>query len=209
MVPIRFEIMKRKLAFLQYILLQDKQSMMYQVLKAIEENSSKNDFAETCQKYLKTLEIPLSFEQISEMPKQRFKRLLKQKTKMAALKYLNKEKLKQSKILNIEHTKLEMEEYLLDCDRNVKVPKFIFKARSKTVDIKVQKSWKYDDKLCSGCKQKEESGNEILFCKSYGENVKNITYSWFYSENVQDQVSAAKLMMEKLKVRKRIREEVT
>ena len=101
--------------------------MMYQVLKAIEENSSKNHFAKTFQKYLKTLEIPLSFEQISEMPKQRFKRLLKQKTKMAALKYLNKEKLKQSKILNIEHTKLEMEEYLLDCDRNVKVPKFIFK----------------------------------------------------------------------------------
>ena len=88
------------------------------------------------------------------------------------------------------------------------MPKFIFKARS-NVDIKVQKSWKYDDKLCSGCKQKEESGNEILFCKSYGENVKNITYSWFYSENVQDHVSAAKLMMEKLKVRKRIREEVT
>ena len=47
-VPIRFEIMISKLEFLQYILLQDKKSMMYQVLKAIEENSSKNDFAETC-----------------------------------------------------------------------------------------------------------------------------------------------------------------
>ena len=56
---------------------------------------------------------------------------------------------------------------------------------------------------------KEESGDEILFCKSYGENVENITYSWFYSENAQEQVSAAKVMMEKLKARKRIREEVT
>ena len=49
----------------------------------------------------------------------------------------------------------------------------------------------------------------MLFCKSYGENVENNTYSWFYSENVQEQVSAAKLMMEKLKARKGIREEVT
>ena len=111
--------------------------------------------------------------------------------------------------MNIEHTKLEMQEYLLHSDTNIKVPKFIFNARSKTVDIKVQKSWKYEDLLCSGCKMKEESGDEILFCKSYGENVENITYSWFYSENAQEQVSAAKVMIEKLKARKRIREEVT
>ena len=130
-VPIRYEVMKRKLAFLQYILLQDKESMMFQVLKATEENPTKNDFVLTCQRYLKALEIDLTFDQISEMSKLSFKRLLKQKTKMAALKYLNKEKSKQSKILNIQHTKLEMQEYLLDGDRNIKVPKLIFKARAR------------------------------------------------------------------------------
>ena len=36
--PIRFEIMKRKIIFLQYILKQEKTSMMYQVLKATWEN---------------------------------------------------------------------------------------------------------------------------------------------------------------------------
>ena len=41
-IPIRFEIMKRKLLFLQYILKQDKNSMIYNVLKAIEENPVKN-----------------------------------------------------------------------------------------------------------------------------------------------------------------------
>jgi hypothetical protein len=61
---------------------------------------------------------------------------------MAALcQYLNKEKSKQSKILNIQLTKLEMQEYLLDGDRNIKVPKLIFKIRAKTLDIKAQKGW--------------------------------------------------------------------
>ena len=183
--------------------------MMFQVLKATEENPTKNDFVLTCQRYLKALEIDLTFDQISEMSKLSFKRLLKQKTKMAALKYLNKEKSKQSKILNIQHTKLEMQEYLLDGDRNIKVPKLIFKARAKTLDIKVQKGWKYDDLLCSGCQVREESGDELLFCKSFGENSENITYSWFYSEKAQEQVSAARLMMAKLKARERIREEIT
>ena len=127
-VPIRFEIMREKLAFLKYILLQDKKSMMYQVLKAIEENSSKNDFTETSHKYLNTLETPLSFEQMSEMPKQNFKMLLKHKTKIGALKYLITDKLI---FLNIEHTMLEMQEYLLHSERNIKVPKFIFKVRTK------------------------------------------------------------------------------
>ena len=208
-MPIRFEVMKRKLTFLQYILLQDKNSMMYQVLKTTEENPSKNDFVQTCLKYLKTLDIDLTFEQISKMSKQSFKTVLKQKTKISALKYLNKEKATQSKILNIDHQKLVMQEYLLDSDRNLKVPKLIFKARSKTLDIKTQKRWKYEDLLCSGCMVNEESGDEILFCKMFGENSDIISYSWFYSESAQKQVDAAKLMMVKLERRKRIREEVT
>ena len=55
----------------------------------------------------------------------------------------------------------------------------------------------------------EESGDEILFCKMFGENSDIISYSWFYSESAQKQVDAAKLMMVKLERRKRIREEVT
>ena len=55
-LPIRFEIMRRKLAFLQYILKQEKNSMIFQVLKATCENTVKNDFVQTCKKYLKTME---------------------------------------------------------------------------------------------------------------------------------------------------------
>ena len=36
--------MKRKILFLQYILKQDKDSMMYNILKAIQDDPVKNDF---------------------------------------------------------------------------------------------------------------------------------------------------------------------
>ena len=71
--PIRFEIMKRKIIFLQYILKQDKNSMVYKVFKATSENPVKNDFVETCKKYLKQLDIKLTFEEISEMSSNRLK----------------------------------------------------------------------------------------------------------------------------------------
>jgi len=58
---LRFEIMKRKIIFLQYILKHEKSSMMYQVLKATWENPIKNsltdDFVKICTQYLSTVEI--------------------------------------------------------------------------------------------------------------------------------------------------------
>ena len=44
--PVRFEIMKRKLLYLHYLLQQDKRSMISQVLKATRDNPIKNDFVQ-------------------------------------------------------------------------------------------------------------------------------------------------------------------
>ena len=115
----------------------------------------------------------------------------------------------QKKISDIKYTKLEMQPYLADGDRNIRLTKLIFKAMGRNLDIKIQKRWKYDDTLCSGCKVKEESGEEIFMCSSLGENPENLTYSWFYRDSVKDQISAAKMLMKKLKIREKIREEVT
>ena len=208
-LPIRHEIMKRKLSFLQYIMKQEERSMIFKILKATRENPTKNDFVLTCQKYLKKLEIDLSFEEISKMSKFKFKMILKEKAATAAFKYLQNEKMKQTKILDIQHTKLKMQEYLADGDRKTDISKLIFKARGKTLDIKLQKKWKYDDILCSGCNINQESGEEILACDSLGENQEKVTYSGFFSSSVEEQVKVAKVMSRKLKVRQKIREEVT
>jgi hypothetical protein len=143
------------------------------------------------------------------MSKWSFKKLLKEKTNMAAFKYLTSEQSKQSKICNIVYSKLDIQEYLLNGDRNVNVSKCIFKGRSKTLDIKVQKKWRYEDIKCSGCRINDETGNEMLNCKSFCENDSEMPYDWFYSDSVEQQISVAKTMMKKLKVRQKLREEVT
>jgi hypothetical protein len=88
-----------------------------------------------------------------------------------------------------------MQAYLADGDRDNRVSRLIFKARGKTLDIKMQKRWKYDDILCTGCGITEETGQEILICDKLSENTENILYSWFYKKLVKDQVSAAKIML--------------
>ena len=90
--------MKRKIVYLQYILQQDKESMMHKVFKAILENPLKNDFVRTCQKYLEKLDIKSSFEEIEKMSKLSFKKLVKENTKKAAFKYLIEEKTNNQKL---------------------------------------------------------------------------------------------------------------
>ena len=57
--------------------------------------------------------------------------------------------------------------------------------------------------------RKSETGEEILRCDQLGPNEKQAQYSWFFSNLVSKQIAAGKVMMEKLKKRKRIREEIT
>ena len=89
------------------------------------------------------------------------------------------------------------------------ISKFIVKARSCTLDIKTQKSWKYEDKNCVGCGLREEIGNEILNCEKLGkyeENQEIPLYEWFYSENCSRMILAAKEFMKRLKIRQKILE---
>jgi hypothetical protein len=44
---------------------------------------------------------------------------------------------------------------------------FILMERLQTLEIKMQRKCKYQDKNCSGCKVKEESGEDILTNKYY------------------------------------------
>ena len=101
---------------------------------------------------------------------------------------------------------LELQEYLMDGNKNIHTSKFIFKARAKTLDIKTHKGWKYDDKTCIGCNVREETGNEILSCFYFGEEIptKPMHYDMLYGDSVSDMVLVATLMMKKLKKRQNI-----
>ena len=78
------------------------------------------------------------------------KKLVNEKVSLAGFKYLL-EKLSTQNIAHIQYDELALQDYLLDGNINVKVAQFIFKARSMTLDIKMQKKWKYSDEQIIFC----------------------------------------------------------
>ena len=103
-------------------------------------------------------------------------------------------------LLNFD--KQEMQQYLYE-NTNTNISKFISKAKAKILEIKTHTSWKFEDKLCSGCKIKEESGEEIFLCEKFGLDAKNEkipTYSLFYGKKNSEMFYCAKVMMERMKI---------
>ena len=203
-------LLKRKILFLHYLLQQDKHSMIYKVLESTRQNPLNNDFVKTCNKYLQQLDIHLTFEQLGCLSAWNVKKLVKEKTAAAAFKYLMEIKNKQTKISHIKYDDLEIQEYLVDGNRNTEISKFIFKARSMTLNIKTQKSWKYSDSICVGCGENEETGDEVISCSGFTdnkekeENIPIISYQLFFDGKVTEMSEVAKVMMRKLKVRDKL-----
>ena len=100
------------------------------------------------------------------------KKLLKEKIRSEALIFLKNQQIKQEKIKHIEYKQLKMQDYLSGSDRKIDISKIIYKARGKSLDVKLQKRWKYNDLLGEGCQQNIESGEEILKCNKLGSNEK-------------------------------------
>ena len=71
-----------------YILQQEKTFMVYKVFQATQENPLRNDFFETCESYLKQLDINMTFEELGKLSSWRCKKLVKEKTSEAGFKYL-------------------------------------------------------------------------------------------------------------------------
>ena len=181
--------------------------MVYKVFKATMENPIKKDFVQDCVKYLSILKIEMKFDEIEKLSNFTFKKLVKEKVSEIGLEYLLREKNKQKKISHLKFKRLEIQEYFLL--GNSKISKFIFKARSKTLEIKTHKKWKFKDTPCTGCQEREETEDEILTCPRFGEITEKVSYKWFYGKSVKNMVMVAKILIKKLKLREKMLQEVT
>ena len=92
--------------FLQYILKEDRNSLISRVFYAQDPNPLKNDWSLTCREDLKSLTINLTYEEIRDLSKDQFKRNVKKAVSIQAFRYLLAEKSKLGKVNDIDHVPL-------------------------------------------------------------------------------------------------------
>ena len=135
LVPARFEAQRTRLLFLQYIIQEDPDSRIYQFLSLQFKNPTRGDWASRCIQDLKYLEISMSLEEIKNLNKIQFNKILTVSIQQKALEYLVSKR--RSKGKDISHTVLKMADYLMPNYENLSIEdrRRIFEIRNRMLPI--------------------------------------------------------------------------
>ena len=166
---------------------------MKQVLRTQMINPKKKDWIYTVKENMKHLDIKLTFENIQLMSKDSYKKLIKNKIKEGAFKYLiSKRNKRNGKGMEIEYTQLEMQNYLRTED--IEITNFKIKTHFRNM---------HENTLCDGCHLQESTIQHTLECKSLIEGNEVITYlpnhQDLYGNNEEEQVYVARIIQDNLR----------
>ena len=206
--PIRFIIQTRRLMFLQYILKEDPNSLISKFFHAQDCQPMKNDWALACRNDMEELELNLTFDEIRNMSKNRFKSRVSKATTKMALNYLLVEKNKLKKVLHIQYSALKTQDYLLPNKASLKLAKFIYQARNRMLEFKANYgNMNYSDLLCPVCREPNSTDTQqhLLHCVSLADNsVVQCApkYEDLFTKDIKKLIIIASVMVEKFTKRK-------
>ena len=218
-LPIRFVIKSRRLMFLQCILKEEPDSVISQFFHAQDSNPTTNDWAVTVRQDLEELELNLNFDEIERLSKEQFKTKVSKAMSKIALKYLLKEKNKgggeggdRGKVAHIQFKQLKIQEYLEPNTTSIRMSKFIYHARSRMLDLKVNfKNRKHQDLLCPICLAPDsiDSQEHLLLCPSLTDTVivnrKEVPkYRDLFCNDVKKQIAVASVLEKRFMKRKEL-----
>ena len=177
-IPIRYVISCRRMIYLQTILKRSNEELTKRVFEAQKQSATKGDYFELVKEDFENIGEELNEEEIIATPVQAFKRSIKEKTKLAALQYLQNKQSIHSKVKGIKYSTLETQGYItspLFSDSEVSL---LFAMRSMCVrECKANFSSQYrstQEVYCTLCtEQKPDDQKHVLQCKVLSDQLKS------------------------------------
>ena len=196
--PARFEIIKLRLLYLKYILEQPEESSILKMFKLQLEKPTKGDWVSLCQNDIEKLELKLTFEDVKTIKKSRFKQILNEKIRTAALFYLLEKQGKKGK--NNKYLQLEMAEYLLpfDTKQTIEQKCGMFAVKNSMINIPANFSSKCEMK-CK-CGQIEDMAH-IYECGLYNMKTPEIPFEKIFEGNLKQQIEVYNKFAQNLETR--------
>ena len=165
-LPIEYEIHIRKLTFLHHILHLEANDPVIQIYQEQKKYVFEKNWGNEVEELLDKYNIKQGECDATHMSKNSWKRMVKKKITEYALIQLNMEKCTKSKLEHLpDYTSFHKQNYFetLSVDHS----RLLFQVRSRTLDIKAFRTWKYEDLTCRLCNDGDENIEHILnVCKN-------------------------------------------
>ena len=204
-IPIRFIVAST-------ILQRDKNEMIAKIYEAQKIKPSPGDFINLVKNDFDIIGLEMNEQEIRQISKQQFKKIIKSKIMNAAFTYLKALQMNHSKMKNLRYERFEISKYLSSPIFSKNNRCLLLALRTRTLrGIRSDFPGLYKDKLCPlGCGEQDTIPN-ILTCKVISQYHKSdsvaqeeIQYNDIFSENIQRQKQITELFEKLLDIRNRL-----
>ena len=220
-LPIRYLVKSRRLLFLQYLLKQEKDSLMYKFFEAQSQWPQKGDWISMVKKDVNEIELNLTFDEISVMSDYSYNTKVKNAIRKTAFNWLITEKNKPSsnggtsKGSELSYTKLKLQDYFLPNSMTIKQCNLLFSLRAQMFPVRCNYRHSYTDLSCPICQDQSQPDNQLhtLSCSGLVKNdnivaTDQISYDDIFSSNVMKQTEITKCFEYLLKKRKALEKQL-
>ena len=161
-LPIESEIHLRQLSFLHHIINLPEEDPVKKLFRMMESLPEYPNWLYGVKILLRTYSINLTEEQIKNMSKHSYKKLVKKAVSDLSFENLKKECTSKSKTKGIIFSEFKLQQYLQVLPP--KLSKIVLQARSRTLDLKCHSSFMFEDVVCRLCGENEEDLPHVLDC---------------------------------------------
>ena len=210
LLPIKHIIISRRLNYLQNLLKSDSSSLSKQVFLEQCKKPNKQDWATQILKDLDEFQISLTFNEIENLSKYQFKKIVKKASYKSAFKYLIGEKEKQSKGENLNYLYLKTQNYLKPgTGLTTQDMKQIYSIRTRNLFLKSNFPGMFTDNKCVNINCNEKDTEYHLFyadCfKTKNIIVQNGTeFNQIFSNDVPTQKTIKDIIMDRYQSRLKV-----
>ena len=206
LVPIEFIIKSKRINFLHNLLSSESSSLARNVFLEQSKDPIEGDFASLVKKDLKEFNIELSFEEIMNFSKVKFKQLVRNSCEKACFLYLKDQRSKISKGKEISYELFQIQSYLIP-GSNFSSDDIcnILKCRIRDLDIKGNFPKAYSDTKCPfpHCSS-SESQIHFAYCSFYSNGSiipNNVQYIDIFKSDIKKQYQIMKILTKRIEER--------
>ena len=211
-MPLREIIKQRRLNYLKYILDQESDSILFKVFEKQVNSRTKKDWVTTVLSDLEVLNLNVTFADVQEMNKNKWRSIVKQAIKENALKNLQELKTTHSKVKMLEHVQLKMQDYLSPNIQQITKEEIqmIFKIRSKVLTLKMNQKGLFDSFECEVCNKEDETQEHIYKCEEIWKNNDKIydeipDYDGIMTGNIKEKLKIARILKDNMQIHKEMK----
>ena len=182
-VPLSFIVKGRRVMFLHYLLNLEENEMLHCFFQAQLNKPARNDWTETVKQDLVDLEISLSFQEIKELSHDKFKGIVREKYRSAALKQLLIAKSSHSKMTSLNYRELKTQPYLFDKSFHSGDAKLLFSLRSRMVKVRNNYQNSQSDLYCPLCDEDIDTQEHLLVCGKIHPFISDVSYNAIFGDD--------------------------